>query len=101
MTTDLKTFLQEYSKPELADIGNLLGMDMPKLRTKAGMVSALERYLRTEPSEWLSHLMERDLTQLEDLIATGPDKYQAVEYADYPSTLEMLGLVDVIEGDEK
>lgn len=100
MTTDLKTFLQDYTKPELADLGNLLGMDMPKLRTKAGMVSALERYLRTEPSEWLSHLMERDLSQLEDLIATGPDKYQAVEYADYPSTLEMLGLVDVIEGDE-
>ena len=100
MTTDLKTFLQDYTKPELADIGNLLGMDMPRLKTKAGMISALDKYLRNEPAEWLSHLMERDLVQLEDLIATGPDKFQAVEYADYPSTLEILGLVNVIEGDE-
>ena len=100
MTTDLKSFLQDYTKPELADIGNLLGYELPRMKTKAGMISALDTYLRTRPSEWLSHLMERDLDQLESLIETGPDKYQAVEYADYPSTLEILGLVRVIEGDE-
>ena len=99
-TSDLKEFLQGYTKPELADIGNLLGLEFPRIRTKSGMVSDLDHYLRTRPAEWLSHLMERDLRQLENLVETGPDKYRSVEYADYPSTLEMLGLVEVVEGDE-
>ena len=98
--TDLKSILQGRTKLELADIGQVLGLDMPRLRTKAGMVSALDKYLRTRPSEWLSHLLERDLEELETLVETGPDKYRSIEYADYPSTLEILGLVDVIEGDE-
>ena len=98
--TDLKTFFKDYTKTELTDIGNVLGLHFPRLRTKAGMISDLDRYLRQSPAQWLSHLMERDLQQLQELVETGPEKAMTSEYADYPSTLEILGLVDVIEGDE-
>lgn len=98
--TDLKAFFQDYTKLELTDIANLLGLSLPRMRTKSGMISDLDEYLRGAPAQWLSRLMERDLRQLQELVETGPEKALASEYADYPSTLEILGLVDVVEGDE-
>jgi len=96
----LHTILDGFQKPELEDLGNILGQDVsPRLR-KSQIVEQLHHYLLSEPRQWMSHLMERDVRLLRDLVHAGPEKVVYQDYADYPSLLEVTGLVSYDDSDE-
>ena len=96
----LHTILDGFQKPELEDLASLLGRDLsPQLR-KSQLVEQMDSYLRGEPRRWMSHLMERDLRLLRDLVHAGPDKVQYLDFADYPSLLEVTGIVEYDDSDE-
>ncbi len=96
----LHTILDSFQKPELQDLGSILGNDLsPRLR-KSQLVDQMDTYLRGEPRRWLSHLMERDVRLLRDLVHAGPEKVQYQDFADYPSLLEVTGLVQFDDSDE-
>ncbi len=96
----LHTILDGFQKMELEDLGNILGSNLsPRLR-KSQLVDQLHSYLRAEPRRWMSHLMERDVRLLRDLVHAGPEKVQYQDFADYPSLLEVTGLVEYDDSDE-
>lgn len=96
----LHTILDGFQKMELQDLGNILGSNLsPRLR-KSQLVDQLDTYLRGEPRRWMSHLMERDVRLLKDLVHAGPEKIQYQDFADYPSLLEVTGLVQYDDSDE-
>jgi len=57
-------------------------------------------YLHGEPHRWLSHLMERDVRLLRELVHAGPEKVQYQDFADYPSLLEVSGIIEYDDSDE-
>lgn len=96
----LHTILDGFQKMELQDLGNILGNDLsPRLR-KSQLVDQMHSYLRAEPLRWMSHLMERDVRLLRELVHAGPEKVQYQDFADYPSLLEVTGLVEYDDSDE-
>lgn len=96
----LHTILDGFQKPELQDLGSILGNELsPRLR-KSQLVEQLHAYLHTQPKQWMSHLMERDVRLLRELVHAGPEKIQYQDYADYPSLLEVTGLVEYDDSDE-
>lgn len=96
----LYSVLEHFQKPELQDLGNLLGSDLsPRLR-KSQLVEQLLSYLQAEPRRWMSHLMERDIRLLRDLVHAGPERIQYLDYAVYPSVLEVSGIVEYDDSDE-
>ena len=100
MVKNLHTLLDGFQKPELQDLGSLLGRELsPRLR-KSQLVEQLDVYLRGEPGRWLSHLMERDVRLLRELVNAGPEKVQYQDYAIYPSLVEVSGLVEHDDTDE-
>lgn len=96
----LHTILDGFQKPELEDLGNILGNDLSPHLRKSQLVEQLHAYLRQEPREWMSHLMERDVRLLRELVKAGPEKVQYQDFADYPSLLEVTGLVEYDDSDE-
>ena len=97
---NLHTILDGFQKMELQDLGSILGSNLsPKLR-KSQLVDQLHTYLRGEPRRWMSHLMERDVRLLKDLVHAGPEKVQYQDFADYPSILEVTGLVQYDDSDQ-
>ncbi len=60
----------------------------------------MHTYLHGQPCRWMSHLMERDVRLLRELVHAGPDKVQYQDFADYPSLLEVTGLVQFDDSDE-
>ncbi len=96
----LHTILDGFQKMELQDLGSILGNELsPRLR-KSQLVDQLHTYLRGEPRRWMSHLMERDVRLLRELVHAGPEKVQYQDFADYPSLLEATGLVEYDDSDE-
>ena len=96
----LHTILDAFQKPELQDLGSILGSELsPRLR-KSQLVDQLHTYLRAQPRRWMSHLMERDVRLLRELVHAGPEKVQYQDFADYPSLLEVTGLVEYDDSDE-
>lgn len=84
----------------MQDLGNLLGSDLsPRLR-KSQLVEQLYRYLQAQPRRWMSHLMERDIRLLRDLVHAGPERIQYLDFAVYPSLLELSGIVEYDDSDE-
>ena len=99
-TRTLHTILDGFQKPELQDFASLLGQELsPRLR-KSQLVEQMDSYLRGEPVRWMSHLLERDARLLRDLVHAGPDKVQYQDFAEYPSLLEVAGLVQFDDSDE-
>lgn len=97
---NLQSTLDKFQKGELLDIGEVLGSSIsPRLR-KAQMVTELSRYIHKEPGRWLSHLMERDIRLLRDLVHAGPDRVQYKDFAYYPSIVELSGIVETDDSDE-
>ena len=96
----LHTILDAFQKPELQDLSSILGSELsPRLR-KSQLVDQLHTYLRAQPRRWMSHLMERDVRLLRELVHAGPEKIQYQDFADYPSLLEVTGLVEYDDSDE-
>ena len=96
----LHTILSGFGKPELQDLGNILGRELSSRFRKSQLVEELHGYITREPREWMSHLMERDVRLLRDLVKQGPEKVQYQDFADYPSLLEVTGLVQFDDSDE-
>ena len=97
---NLHTLLDGFQKVELEDLGSILGNELsPRLR-KSQLVEQLHTYLHAQPRRWMSHLMERDVRLLRELVHAGPDKVQYQDFADYPSLLEVTGLVQFDDSDE-
>ena len=96
----LHTILDAFQKPELEDLASILGSELsPRLR-KSQLVDQLHTYLRAQPRRWMSHLMERDLRLLRELVHAGPEKIQYQDFADYPSLLEASGIIEYDDSDE-
>ena len=96
----LNTVLSAYDKPELQDLANILGSTLSTHLRKSQMVSELQSYIRSYPQQWMSHLMERDVKLLRDLVRNGPEKVLYQDFADYPSLLEVTGLVQYDDSDD-
>ena len=96
----LHTLLDGFQKMELQDLGSILGNEMSSRLRKSQLVDQLHTYLRGQPRRWMSHLMERDVRLLKELVHAGPDKVQYQDFADYPSLLEAVGLVEYDDSDE-
>lgn len=97
---NLHTILDGFQKMELEDLGSILGNELSPRMRKSQQVEQLHRYLHTEPRRWMSHLMERDVRLLRELVHAGPEKVQYQDFADYPSLLEVTGLVQYDDSDE-
>ena len=97
---NLQSTLDKFQKGELLDIGEVLGSSIsPRLR-KSQMVTELSRYILKEPGRWLSHLMERDIRLLRDLVNAGPGRVQYKDIAYYPSIVEISGIVETDDSDD-
>lgn len=96
----LHTILDGFQKPELQDMASLLGQDLNPRMRKSQLVNDLDSYLHEEPSRWMSYLAERDARLLKELVHAGPEKVQYQDFADYPSFLEVVGLVQYDDSDE-
>ncbi len=96
----LHTILSGFQKPALPDLGNILGKELSARFRKSQLVDELHSYITGEPREWMAHLMERDVRLLRDLVKQGPEKVQYQDFADYPSLLEVTGLVQFDDSDE-
>lgn len=95
----IEDILKGFPKVELEDLGSILGEPLsPRLR-KAELVERLTGYLTDHPVRWLSHLFERDIRLLKTLVHAGPGKVQYIGKADYPTVLELSGLVDSDDSD--
>lgn len=96
----LISILKDFQKLELEDLSHLLGSDISPRMKKAEMVDRLAMYLEDKPKRWLDRLMERDILLLRQLVHAGPDKVQYLDYADYPSVLEIGRLIESDDSDE-
>ena len=97
----IRSVLEGFQKVELEDLGDLLGGPVRPRMRKHEMVESLAKYLYGKPQRWLENLQERDLHLLRQLVHAGPDNVQLLEYADYPSVLEISGLVDYDDSDKE
>lgn len=96
----LRTILDRFEKAQLQDIGDILGSDLPSRLRKSQMLDKLCGYIKEEPGRWMSHLMERDICLLKDLVHAGPERVRYMDYADYPSIVEVSGIVEYDDSDE-
>ena len=93
--------LKGFRKVDLEDLGNILGSTLSPRLKKSEQVAKLTAYLTGKPRRWLSHLAERDIRLLKSLVHAGPGKVQYLDTADYPSMLEVSGLVDSDDSDSR
>lgn len=96
----LRTILDRFEKAQLQDIGDILGSELPSRLRKSQMLDKLCGYILEEPGRWMSHLMERDIRLLKDLVHAGPERVRYMDYADYPSIVEVSGIVESDDSDE-
>ena len=96
---NLLTVLDRFQKGELLDIGDVLGSQLSPRLKKSQMVTELAGYIHKEPGRWLSHLMERDIRLLRDLVHAGPERVQYKDFASYPSIVEVSGIVEYDDSD--
>lgn len=96
---NLLTVLDRFHKGELLDIGDVLGSELSPRLKKSQMVKELAGYIHKEPGRWLSHLTERDIRLLRDLVHAGPERVQYRDFAAYPSIVEVSGIVEYDDSD--
>lgn len=97
----IRTVLEGFRKVELEDLGSLLGGPVRSRMRKEELVESLATYLAHKPQLWLENLQERDIRLLRQLVHAGADNVQLLDYADYPSILELVGLVDYDDSDSQ
>ena len=98
---DIISVLKGFQKPMLEDICYLLGSEASYRPRKKDMAEALNDYLHGKPRRWLNCLLERDLRLLKTLISGGPEKVQFIELGHYHSLLEVSGLVEVTDDEQR
>ena len=85
--------LGNFHKVDLEDIRHFFGADVPRHIRKSEFVERLGAFIVERPQEWLGNMLERDLRLLLTLVEAGPEVPVAIEYPDYPTVLETVGLL--------
>ncbi|MBR1927799.1 MAG: SEC-C domain-containing protein [Bacteroidales bacterium] len=85
--------LGNFHKVDLEDIRHFFGADVPSHIRKSEFVKRLGAFLVERPEEWLRNMLERDLRLLDTLVQAGPEVPVSLEYPDYPTVLETVGLL--------
>lgn len=99
---DIISVLGGFQRPVLEDITYLLGADEVSYRQrKPDLVASLSDYLHRKPRRWLNCLPERDLKLLRKLVEYGPGRVQYIEMGHYHSILEVSGLVEVSDDQQR
>ena len=98
---DIISVLNGFQKPVLEDISYLLGAEASYRLRKNELVASLSDYLHHKPRRWLDCLPERDLKLLRKLVGYGPGRVQYIEMGHYHSILEVSGLVDVSDDQQR
>ncbi len=95
--------LGSFHKVDLEDIRHFFGADVPSHVRKSELVERLGAFIVEKPSEWLGNMLERDLRLLLTLVEAGPEVPVRLEYPDYPTVIETVGLLgtDVSDQDFK
>lgn len=93
------TALGSFHKVDLEDIRHFFGADVPSHIRKSEFVQRLGAFIVERPGEWLRNMLERDLRLLLTLVEAGPEVPVVLEYPDYPTVLETVGLLGVDTSD--
>ncbi len=92
--------LESFPRVELEDIRQFFGADVPAKVRKPEFVDRLGAYIIERPAEWLGRMLERDLRLLKRLVDEGPGVPLYLDYPDFPSVLETVGLLGSDTSDE-
>lgn len=92
--------LESFPRVELEDIRQFFGADVPAKVRKPEFVDRLGAYIIERPAEWLGRMLERDLRLLKRLVDAGPGVPLYLDYPDFPSVLETVGLLGSDTSDE-
>lgn len=98
--TNIESILHGFKKIELEDFAVIFGKDLPTNLNKGEIIERLALYICVSPSEWLRYMTERDLRLLKYLVDSGPEVIREIDHSDYPSILEVAGLIGVDDSDE-
>ena len=90
---DIFKTLGAFHKVDLEDIRHFFGADVPSHVRKSEFVEKLGAFIVNRPEEWLGNMLERDLRLLQTLVEAGPEVPVPLEYPDYPTVLESVGLL--------
>ena len=100
MDTPLKSFFNRFTKDELSDILGFFGQDVQKSARKAMLVDQVSHLIGGNPREWMYMLPESDLMLLRELVSAGQGQWIELVNPDYPSMLEILGLIYIDDRDK-
>ena len=100
MNAALRTFFGRFTKAELSDILNFFDQPVEKNARKAGLVEQTSMFIGGNPRAWMYMLPESDLMLLRDLVSAGQGQWVELLNPDYPSMLEMLGLIYIDDRDK-
>jgi len=92
--TNIQAYLGGFRKADLLNIANVFGKQIASGRHKAEIVAEFAVYLTGSAARWLDFMTERDLVLLSNLVELGPDRPLTVGVPDYPSVVEMAGIVE-------
>lgn len=92
--------LENFRKTELEDISVFFGISLPRKVHKDEYVKKLGAYIIEKPYFWMMNMMERDLRLLRDLVNLGPEKSLYLDYPDFPTILEFVGIIASDNSDE-
>ena len=99
MDTALKSFFNRFTKAELSDILSFFDQSVEKSAKKARLVEQAALLIGGNPREWMYMLPESDLMLLRDLVSAGNGEWVELLNPDYPSMLEILGLIYIDDRD--
>ena len=100
MNAALKSFFGRFTKAELSEILSFFDQPVEKNARKAGLVEQASLFIGGNPRAWMYMLPESDLMLLRDLVSAGPGQWIELLNPDYPSMLEMLGLIYIDDRDK-
>ncbi len=100
MDTALKSFFGRFTKAELGDILGFFDQPVEKSARKASLVEQASSFIGGNPRAWMYMLPESDLMLLRDLVSAGQGQWVELVNPDYPSMLEMLGLIYIDDRDK-
>jgi len=99
MGSQVRTFFNSFTKHELTNILEYFEQPFVRNLKKAELVEQVSDYLEFNPGEWLYRLPERDLKLLRETRNAGMGQWTELDSPDFPSFVELLGIVIVDDSD--
>ena len=100
MEASLQSFFSRFTKAELGDILGFFDQPVEKNARKSLLVEQASSFIGGNPRAWMYMLPESDLMLLRDLVSVGQGQWVELINPDYPSMLEMLGLIYIDDRDK-